>query len=123
MIILINQLLLQHQLKDHIQQLQMKMKFHKVKHQVNMRKKKSIVFFKNLYRFILKSNSFCFRVLKNKLFIQPKKHFGGAFVNITHSTVHVPTIIYSLSKFYQIIQIQIFNLFYFLFRSRNSLKC
>ncbi|CAF4992743.1 unnamed protein product, partial [Rotaria magnacalcarata] len=36
-------------------------------------------------------------VLKKKLFIQSKKHFGGAFVNITHSTVHVPTIIYSLS--------------------------
>jgi voltage-dependent calcium channel alpha-2/delta-3 len=38
-----------------------------------------------------------FSVLQKKLFIQPKKHFGGAFVNITHSTVHVPTIIYSLS--------------------------
>ncbi len=41
---------------------------------------------------------FCIhRVLKKDLFIQQKKHFGGAFVNITHSTVHVPTIIYSLS--------------------------
>ncbi|CAF3365398.1 unnamed protein product [Rotaria socialis] len=37
-------------------------------------------------------------VLKKKLFIQSKKHFGGAFVNITHSTVHVPTIIYSLNQ-------------------------
>ena len=37
-------------------------------------------------------------VLKNTLVIQAKKHFGGAYVNITHSTVHVPTIIYSLSK-------------------------
>ena len=34
--------------------------------------------------------------LEKDLFIQQKKHFGGAFVNITHSTVHVPTIIYSL---------------------------
>jgi hypothetical protein len=41
---------------------------------------------------------FLSRVLKKDLFIQQKKHFGGAFVNITHSTVHVPTIIYSLSK-------------------------
>lgn len=39
-----------------------------------------------------------FRVLEKELFIQQKKHFGGAFVNTTHSTVHVPTIIYSLSK-------------------------
>jgi hypothetical protein len=37
-------------------------------------------------------------VLKKDLLIQQKKHFGGAFVNITHSTVHVPTIIYSLGK-------------------------
>jgi len=80
-----------------------------------------LFFFKNLYRFILKSNSFYFRVLKNKLFIQPKKHFGGAFVNITHSTVHVPTIIYSLSKFYQIIQTQIFNLFFYYYLDREIL--
>ncbi len=40
---------------------------------------------------------FIYRVLQKDLFIQQKKHFGGAFVNITHSTVHVPTIIYSLS--------------------------
>lgn len=33
------------------------------------------------------------------LFIQQKKHFGGAYVNVTHSTVHVPTIIYSLGTF------------------------
>lgn len=32
------------------------------------------------------------------LYIQQKKHFGGAFVNVTHSTVHVPTIIYYLSR-------------------------
>ncbi|CAF1134734.1 unnamed protein product [Adineta steineri] len=37
-------------------------------------------------------------VLDKKLVIQQKKHFGGAFVNITHSTVHVPTIIYSLNQ-------------------------
>lgn len=34
------------------------------------------------------------------LFIQQKKHFGGAYVNVTHSTVHVPTIIYSLGTFH-----------------------
>ena len=33
------------------------------------------------------------------LFIQKKQHFGGAYVNVTHSTVHVPTIIYSLGVF------------------------
>ena len=38
------------------------------------------------------------RTLKKDLYLQQKKHFGGAFVNITHSTVHVPTIIYSLGK-------------------------
>ncbi|UJR35966.1 hypothetical protein I4U23_028707 [Adineta vaga] len=37
-------------------------------------------------------------VLLKQLIIQPKKHFGGAFVNVTHSTVHVPTIIYSLNQ-------------------------
>ncbi|CAF0831187.1 unnamed protein product [Adineta ricciae] len=37
-------------------------------------------------------------VLLKKLVIQQKKHFGGAFVNVTHSTVHVPTIIYSLNQ-------------------------
>ncbi|CAF3971477.1 unnamed protein product [Adineta steineri] len=36
--------------------------------------------------------------LQKQLYIQQKKHFGGAFVNITHSTVHVPTIIYNLNK-------------------------
>jgi voltage-dependent calcium channel alpha-2/delta-3 len=41
---------------------------------------------------------FFYRSLEKDLFIQQKKHFGGAFVNITHSTVHVPTIIYSLGK-------------------------
>ncbi|CAF2540699.1 unnamed protein product [Rotaria sp. Silwood2] len=39
-----------------------------------------------------------YKALEKELFIQQKKHFGGAFVNITHSTVHVPTIIYSLSR-------------------------
>jgi hypothetical protein len=55
-----------------------------------------------------------FSVLQKKFFIQQKKHFGGAFVNITHSTVHVPTIIYSLSKLKTILNIKMFNLFYFL---------
>ncbi len=40
---------------------------------------------------------FFLSVLEKKLYLQAKKHFGGAFVNVTHSTVHVPTIIYSLS--------------------------
>ncbi|CAF1231815.1 unnamed protein product [Rotaria sp. Silwood1] len=39
-----------------------------------------------------------YKALEKELFIQQKKHFGGAFVNITHSTVHVPTIIYSLNR-------------------------
>ncbi|UJR10091.1 hypothetical protein I4U23_014313 [Adineta vaga] len=39
-----------------------------------------------------------YKALKKDLYIQQKKHFGGAFVNITHSTVHVPTIIYYLNK-------------------------
>ncbi|CAF0788878.1 unnamed protein product [Adineta ricciae] len=39
-----------------------------------------------------------YRVLVKNLYMQQKKHFGGAFVNITHSTVHVPTIIYYLNK-------------------------
>lgn len=51
------------------------------------------------YFFTYNLQLFVFSVLKKKLWIQSKKHFGGAFVNITHSTVHVPTIIYSLSKF------------------------
>ncbi|CAF1990161.1 unnamed protein product [Rotaria magnacalcarata] len=39
-----------------------------------------------------------YKALEKELLIQQKKHFGGAFVNITHSTVHVPTIIYSLNR-------------------------
>lgn len=53
----------------------------------------------NYNNLIILKHHFLFRVLFLKdLYIQQKKHFGGAFVNITHSTVHVPTIIYSLGK-------------------------
>ena len=48
--------------------------------------------------FLFKYHFLYFSVLQNELFIEAKKHFGGAFVNLTHSTIHVPTIIYSLSK-------------------------
>ena len=57
-------------------------------------KKSQLSFFSIVSSSFLSSSS----VLHKKLYIQSKKHFGGAFVNVTHSTVHIPTIIYSLSK-------------------------
>ncbi|CAF1308139.1 unnamed protein product, partial [Didymodactylos carnosus] len=39
-----------------------------------------------------------YEVLRKPLILQLKKHFGNQMVNLTHSTVHIPTIIYAKNK-------------------------